>query len=354
MSQQSALAALKPTEKIPLVHNIETTLHFPRNQPENEDYSKLPSSFHDYIRDFDIDEYIRTETLYAIIDCQDGKNRSDLLQSCRTRAWFARHSETHEIRVVSNQCRLRWCPLCARARSRFIVTQISGYLKDVKAPKFLTLTLKHSNAPLAHQVKNLYNYFVKFRRLKEIKKAFRGGIWFFQIHKSKRSGQWHPHLHCLIDADYIFRGLLSRLWQKTTLGSNVIDIRKVKDEEHAAEYVSRDCARPCRLENLGVDDQVELYHALNGRRLCGTWGNAKTVELKTKKIKSDSKWQKIGEWGMVNYMRTEHPDAEKIIKAFLTGKPLDEDIDFYHIEEFIAGKIDEVAKKAETMYLEFQ
>lgn len=363
---QTALKTLsKRFSASPLVHAIETSRQKPPFQPENAEKNPLPHSYHDHIRGFDSEEYDRTVDLYALVDAEAEnqgsesshpmhKTRLQQLEACRSYAWFARSETTHKIRVISSVCRLRWCPLCARARSRFIVHSVSEYLEHAKGKKFLTLTLKHSNAPLDFQIKTLYKHFINFRRLKEIKKAVRGGIWFFQIKKSEQSQQWHPHVHCLIDSNYIARSTVSKLWLRTTLTSNVIDIRKVRDDEHAAGYVSRDCARPCRLEGLTPDDRYDLYHALHGRRICGTWGNARQVPLNAPKVENKSEWKKIGSWQMVTMLQNEHPAAKAIIKAFLTNKPLNEDITLIDFDEFLDNGFEVAAQKAQQLFLEFQ
>lgn len=349
----------------PLVHHIETSLQKPPNQPKNAEKSQLAGSYHEHLRRFDPEEYDRTVELYALIDAESEnecsrsihplrKSRLEQLETCRTFAWFARSEETHHIKVISNVCRLRWCPLCARARSRFIVHSVTEYLEHIKGKKFLTLTLKHSNAPLKFQIKTLYKHFSNFRRLKEIKKAIRGGIWFFQIKKSEQSGQWHPHVHCLIDSNFISRQQLSRLWLRTTLTSSVIDIRKIRDDEKAAGYVSRDCARPCRLEGLTPNDQYELYHALHGRRICGTWGNARQVPLNAPKVDDKSAWKKVGSWDIVTKLQNDHPAAKAIIKAFLTNKPLDNAISLIDFDDFIDNGFQIAAEKAKQLFLEFQ
>lgn len=336
------------------VHHIETNLHKPPASSVNKETVTYPNNYHAYLQSFDPDEYRRTEALYSMVDATDGKDRIELLHGCRARAWFTRHEETHKVKVVSNQCRLRWCPLCARARSSFIVQGVTDYLKNIDGAKFLTLTLKHSNAPLEHQVKSLYKFFVNFRRRPQIKKNIRGGIWFFQIHRSESSGQWHPHIHCLIDANFISKLTLSKIWQQVTLKSTIIDIRKVRDEKEAAAYVSRDCARPTRLENLGPDDWFELYNALHRRRICGTWGNARQVPLKSKPLEEKNAWQKIGSWQIVTELQDSHPAAKQILMAWKLNKPLESNISLSDFDDFIDGQEQRFFKKQKQLFLEFQ
>jgi hypothetical protein len=267
----------------------------------------------------------------------DGTKKTELLDSCRRRAWFVRHKETGQVRVVSNACRLRWCPLCSRAHQNLIEHNVKDWLKEAKQPKFLTLTLKHTEAQLAHQVDNLYRFFLRFRRLKEIRKSLHGGVWFFQIKRSESDYLWHPHLHCIIDADYMPHALLSKLWLRTTIGSSVVDIRSVKDDDTIAEYVARYCARPSELKHLGQFDCYELISSMHGRRLCGTWGTAKSIQLTAKCDPDKLAWTRVGDWSYVINMLNDDENARKIFNAWRTNTPLEEGVDMHEIERFEEG-----------------
>jgi len=329
MSTQQQITRPKPKNRKKFsssVHNIETTVTKPP-----------PDSFHAYKVAFDPAEYGMTFAAYADIDRMDGTKKTELLDSCRRRAWFVRHRETGLVRVVSNACRLRWCPLCSRAHQNLIEHNVKDWLKETKSPKFLTLTLKHTSAPLAHQVDNLYRFFLRFRRLKEIKNSLHGGIWFFQIKRSESDFLWHPHLHCILDSIFIPHSLLSKLWLRTTLSSSIVDIRSVKDPDDAAEYVARYCARPASLKHLGQFDAYELISSMHGRRLCGTWGTGKSVIL-TAKIDPDIKnWTKIGSWSLVINCLKDDKNAQKIFNAWQTNTPLAQDVDMKKVEAFISG-----------------
>jgi len=335
------------------VHTIETTVTKPPFHAKKPNNFPLPSSFHERCRLMDTEEYEKAELLYGWLADIGEKDQTANLAECRNRAWFVRNRFTNAVRVVSNQCRLRWCPLCQRAKSRFMSRTVSDWLRTLDRPKFLTLTLKHSDAPLDFQIRELYKFFLRFRKLRDIKKSLRGGVWFFQIHRSKKDDQWHPHIHCLIDSDYIAKEELSRLWLRTTLTSRIIDIRKVKDLDKAAEYVSRDAAKPARLASMTPDQMFELFFAMKGRRICGTWGTAKKIELTAKPVSDKTEWINIGSWSMVVGLRSEHPAAEQIIKSWITKRPLAAGIDLSNFDDFIDGKIEAAAQKAKQQYLEY-
>jgi hypothetical protein len=278
-----------------------------------------------------------TFVAYSDLDKIEGTKKAEQLDSCRRHAWFVRHKQTGQVRVVSNACRLRWCPLCSRAHQNLIEHNVHEWLKSAKHPKFLTLTLKHSEAPLHQQIENLYKFFLRFRRLKEIRGKITGGVWFFQIKKSTTDNYWHPHLHCIIDGQYISHALLSRLWLRTTLTSFVVDIKAVKDDEKIAEYVARYCARPSPLKHLGQFDCLELINSLHGRRLCGTWGTGKTVKLTMISDPDKENWQAIGAWNLVINSLNQFENARYIFNAWKNGTALGSGCTMYEIDEFIGG-----------------
>ncbi len=310
----------------PLVHAIETSGH-----------NRMPRSYRQHSERACQEEIDATREAYTRIDDANSETRLNAFDSCRVRAWFVRHKQTGDLRVAAKSCKLRWCPLCSKKKSWFLVEQIKPWAANVSNLKFLTLTLKHTDAPLADQVLNLYKFFQKFRKLKFLRDNIRGGVWFFQIKRSSGDGLWHPHLHCLVESNFMDREKLSRLWQRTTLGSMVVDIRKAGDSAKVAEYVGRYSARPSTLQELCVADRVEVISALHGRRLVGTWGSAKGVILTMKKPDDADEWQHIGSWSTVHGCLGSDENANKILLAWKLGKPLVEGVSMRHIEYFIAG-----------------
>ncbi len=318
----------------PLVHAIETT-----------GQKRMPAYYRGHSVSMCQGEVDATREAYALIPGSKSVKRLENFDTCRVRAWFVRHVETGDLRVAAKSCKLRWCPLCAKKRSWFLVQQIKPWAEGVSKLKFLTLTLKHSNAPLHDQIDNLYKFFQNFRKLKYVKSNIRGGVWFFQIKKSKESGQWHPHLHCLLDSNFMDREKLSQLWQRTTLGSMVVDIRSAGNADKVAEYVGRYSARPSELADLEVSERVEVIMALHGRRLFGVWGSAKGMTLKMEKPDDADKWKHVGNWSTIRGCLGHDENATKIFNAWKMDKPLDAGVDMFHIEKEIYNLYDFVPKE---------
>jgi len=187
--------------------------------------------------------------------------------------------------------------------------------------------LKHSDAPLEWQIQNLYNYFRAIRKRKEFKQRVTGGIWFFQIKKSKTDGLWHPHLHCLVTGMYLPKRMLSRMWSQITYGSYVVDIRVVHDPQAAANDAAKYAACPGSLVDLSLSEASELVNSINGRRICGTWGTGRTVSLRPAKQTDKDQWKCVGDWLFVMNNRDSSSNARAILNAWKDKQPLEADID---------------------------
>ena len=269
------------------------------------------------------DEYNATKKAYHDWDLETKKWREFELDDCRTNAWFAIHMPTRTVRVLSSACRLRWCPLCSKSKSARIVGNLEPWLHLCHAAKFLTLTLKHSDESLDRQITRLYSCFSTFRKRRYIKESITGGIWFFQIKFCKDSGQWHPHLHCVLDGEYMPQKTIKAIWHEITGDSDIVDIRSVRSKKKAAEYVARDAARPARLAGLTPPQAVEVMSAMHGRRLCGTWGSARSVKLTVTPDGARDEYFSVCAYGDLLRLAKNSQFADKIREAFVSKKPLD-------------------------------
>lgn len=320
---------------LPLVHNTEPTVR-----------SALPNTYQAHRAGFDLQAWLASGKFYYHVDEVLDTDYVDKWDRCRRGAWFARHIATGEVRVFSSACRLRWCSLCSSARRAFITTTVAAWIRQASYPKFLTLTLKHSNAPLLHQINSLYEYFRKFRHAKFVADSTFGGIWFFQIKRSKSSGQWHPHLHCIIEGKYMQQRKLSSLWSRLTCGSKIVDIRPIRDQRKAANEVARYASAPADVVSMRKTDCYEVFSAVHSRKTCGTWGTARTVLLKQPAATDKDSWRSVGSWAMIKEMQGDSEAADKIVKAWITDQPLEEGVTMRPIEEFIIwGGLEAVIEK---------
>ena len=212
----------KSVDSSPSVHSIETTGQKLPSWAEKLGNSRWkPGLFKDSM------------AAYRIMDKDKPVSRADKILTCRTGHWVTRHEDTGLLKLVTSACHLRWCPKCSDALANTLAHNVGEWCETFEHPKFLTLTLKHTSAPLDFQLKQLRKFFRKLRKHKEFREYVWGGVWGLHIKKSDTDDLWHPHIHCLIQAAFYPHKQLSRLWQKITHGSTVVDIRPV----HNSVYI---------------------------------------------------------------------------------------------------------------------
>jgi len=262
------------------------------------------------------------EALYTTVDVLDSKNFFSRLSDCRQSAFFVRHEETGEVQVRSKHCGLRWCPMCAASRQAWIAGECERWFAKVTQPRLVTLTMKHTNALLADQVNALYDHFRKFRKRKFFADRTKGGVWFFHIKKSHKDHKWHPHLHCLVDSDFLEHKRISELWHKITGDSKIVHIKAVTNPTNSVKHAARYSAEPCDLGDHSEIDALEVYYALHGRRICGTWGTARMISFRPKPREDKESWKQIGSWDLVVELKDSDETAAAIWKAYNLEKPL--------------------------------
>lgn len=285
--------------------------------PETSVPTPPPSTYRNFLTSGCLPDVQYNQAVYEHLDDRDGHQRTSNYTGCRTSAWFVRHKQTGEVRVSASACRLRWCPLCIKTKRFTMVQSIVPWLHKAKKPKFITLTLAHSDADLQFQIDSLYKFFRNLRRRPEFSKPVKGGVWFFQIKKSSKDGRWHPHLHMLVEGAYLPQSDLSAMWADITHGSRIVDIRAVKNVKKAADYVARYASAPCRLADLEFKDAVEVVDSLHGRRVCGTWGTGKEIKLTVPKCDDADQWEYLDSFASVLRDRHRVEWAAEIYRAWI-------------------------------------
>jgi hypothetical protein len=215
-------------------------------------------------------------------------------------------------RLKSYTCRCRHCEPCARTKANRIAAALREKLGgDAGVPRrdgvvrrerfgttsgpgaqrfrFITLTLKHSDAPLADQIKRLYRSFKKLRSFKPWKKSQRGGAFILEVKHNGR--HWHPHLHVISDGNFIDKELLSKLWHKATGDSYIIDIRQLSRTNDVAAYVAKYITKSTSDSVWNDPDRAqEWVIASKGVRTCATFGSWRGFAL-LKKMHQANDWQ---------------------------------------------------------------
>lgn len=258
------------------------------------------------------------------------------LSECRTDAFFYRNRHTGLVRVGAKSCHVRFCPFCSSARTEVIRRSTLEWLTATRHPKFITLTLKHSDTPLSEQLDRLYSSFKELKRNDIWHKKITSAVWFFEVKRSK-SGQWHPHLHILADGAFLGWKALCRAWLRVTGDSSVVDVRAVKDPSEVAAYVSKYATKPASLASLSLEDRCEILAALRRRRTAGTVNLRRKFRLCPCKPSDSADWINVGSWRTVIENLGQIQAADDIFNAWRDGSPCPLSLDLWHMDCFIKG-----------------
>ena len=234
----------------------------------------------------------------AFLNLGYSRGRVDNFAGCGDQAYVLRRiDDPTVVRVAGSACHDRWCLPCARDRARTIAANLIDYTAG-QTLRMLTLTLKHSDTPLAQQLERLHHSFTRLRRTGEWNKRVNGGAVMLEVRYDEQTSEWHPHLHCIIEGTYFPHRILKKLWHKITGDSYIVDIRPVRGEAEVFRYVSKYVSKPwtgALIRDYAMLE--ELIQALHSRRLCTTYGNWRGFSL-TEMPPGDA-WENIGsldEW----------------------------------------------------------
>lgn len=186
-------------------------------------------------------------------------------------------------------CRSRHCEPCMRSKAGKMAANLREELEKKKAAgvkfRFITLSVKHTEKPLAVQVKKMYGDFKKLRNSKEWKRSQTGGVFFSEIKFDPSSPSnrdrlaqgkrplWHPHIHVISEGNFLDKFDLSRLWHKVTGDSSIVDIRQMENEREAAHYLSKYVTKSTSVAVWDdVDAAEEWITASRGLRTAATFG----------------------------------------------------------------------------------
>lgn len=198
---------------------------------------------------------------------------------CGMQATAELSPNSKEARITSNNCRSRWCPACARDRAATIAANLAALVTE-RGARFVTLTRRHSHAPLTDQLDSLLASFRRLRQRGWWTEAVTGGAAFIELHRGDHDGLWHVHLHVLCESEFLPQADLSREWYAVTTDSSIVDVRAIASPAKAASYVAKYVSKPGSARVYNDPTALrEMIDALAGRRLCMTFGTWRGTPL---------------------------------------------------------------------------
>jgi len=189
-------------------------------------------------------------------------------------------------------CNLAVCPVCGKKQYKRFISKYKDNFRSWRNPKHLTLTLKNLDKITIEDYKTLSYWWKRLRQeLKRhgdkhnVKYEFTYGIWAFHNHNYGRG--YHLHLHIVFDGTRIPQRLISRLWERITKGSKIVEIHEIittKQLSKAIQYVGNYVVKGGGSEAT-VHTLLEMFFASRNVRKYNTFGKLR-VEMKRAKLTS--------------------------------------------------------------------
>lgn len=160
-----------------------------------------------------------------------------------------------EKKLITIRCKGRTCPECRRADFWRLMKGYDGLADTMDEPKLATFTVPNMTRLTKHVFLTITRAFKKLFRRKFYRERVRGGL--FALETTNHGNGWHPHLHVLLDADYLAQRKLDADWKKLTGG--MVDIR-ARTPQNALPYL---------LKYVGkAPDIYRTDHNLGLKRYC--------------------------------------------------------------------------------------
>lgn len=200
--------------------------------------------------------------------------RLDHWDGCGADAWVLRDPENPaRLKIASTTCKDRFCVPCADTRSAKIGRRIREKI-EATSISFLTLTLADNDTTLTGLLDKLLRSFRTFRQWPIWKAAVTGGVCFVELKWNPKLERWHPHLHAIIESDYMDQAAISARWHEITGTSFIVDIRRPPRQEDVIRYVTRYGSKPLHPSFINDPDRLqEAITSLKGRHLATAFGS---------------------------------------------------------------------------------
>lgn len=219
--------------------------------------------------------------------------------ACGSGGWLLRkRADVSRLKFVPDHCHDRWCEPCQHDRSQRVIANVKARLAEppkTNGPALyrkLELTVAHVREPLADQLRRLVKWFRALRATPLWKERVRGGAMFLEITRNLARHEWHPHLHCIIEGDFVPQAALESEWLRITGRSKVVHLRAVRCLDKVAAYVAKYVTKAADNTVFADPDAFdECVQALRHVRSCNTFGTWRGLRLLAKP--SEPGWELV-------------------------------------------------------------
>lgn len=198
--------------------------------------------------------------------------RAEKVRACgKAYSFYVCHDCGSYCYLQEFHCDDRLCSLCARARVKKLLEAYGMALRDLKGARMVTVSMRSRPAgELKYAVKELWDAFTRLRH-RAVWKSVRGAIVSLEITWNAKHHSWHPHLHVLVDSQFIDWYRLRGAWSAVTLGEgSSVYIQRCRAgwERELIKYVTKVSSLFKSPEALG-----EFLRFARGKRFIRTYGN---------------------------------------------------------------------------------
>lgn len=219
------------------------------------------------------------------------------LEKCGSYLLFRDYFQAGKIRLHSMiSCRKHMlCPLCAVRRGAKSVKAYLDRLEIIQQEKpglkayLVTFTVKNGEDLLErynhiqgsirvyHQQRVQASY--GKRSPVEANKAA-GSVWSYEFKRGKGSGLWHPHVHAIWLCEEVPDQVeIRKEWKAITGDSHIVDVTPFHDQNDVTGGFLEVFKYALKFSDMPLDQNWEGYSVLSGRRLVGSFGCFRGVQV---------------------------------------------------------------------------
>lgn len=263
-------------------------------------------------------EYERNAWLKNLHLIEMPYKQQQAFRTCGTCPMVMHDPETDRFRLQTQTCKSRFCPACRKQRQFRWIRTITHALKHLPtAPwKLITLTQRHTNEPLKQQLDKLRKSFRRLRQTGFWKKHVQWGIAVLEVSYNGETNQWHPHLHLLAPCGYIDYTELRKCWLKATGDSHILDVKQVRNANHAVSYLAKYLGKPPSAAIFHDPKRLNDYYlALSHAKMLLPFGQFPDGAKAPKPERSATNWIQIGRLSeLLSLARRHYEPAQLILK----------------------------------------
>lgn len=219
------------------------------------------------------------------------------LENCGTHLTFRDYFQIGKVRLhAMHSCKKHMlCPLCAIRRGAKSVKAYLDKLEIIKAESpqlkafLVTFTVKngedllerfnhiHRSVKAYHQQRN--HAYQGLRGSVEACKAS-GAVWSYEFKRGSGSGLWHPHVHAIwLCEDTPNQDAIREEWKAITRDSHIVDVRPFHDQDDVVGGFLEVFKYALKFSDMPLDQNWEGFKTLQGRRLIGSFGAFRGVQV---------------------------------------------------------------------------